>query len=527
MRYSIIIPQDKIIAEQEVFRVKQYIKDKKVWVTPNLCKDGFEFEIQVLKYHPYDTDKVRESVVGQDIGTPNSYRGLVNVHAEEWTNSLHFGNPGIFADPPKTRQEAVERYRQKLEERYIKGKPHPWLSFNGHFTCHHYAGEFGFDCIGSEIGCLIKNNQMQMAFNRGAARQYHLPWMIDVSPWYDDFSMLDYSGCSIWGVASGPDFGHSLSYIEREYYLAYMSGATQITAEAAGITAFYPEENENGHYKLSPHGELCKSFYEFTKRNPDIGIPYTPFALFLDLYHGCNYGSPFKGKAFEVFPYERGDWFTYNLMDLFYKGGCWETWDRPELGSLGASPYGDSLDVLVQTASLEVMQSYPVLILSGCLSLSDAEREKVYAYVENGGTLVMNAAYTEQLPKYTDSGDYGAGRVIRFGPDWSIHGLRNILPKLAEEYLPFTVSGNVDYMVNVKENSLILTVMNHEGITKMPRELPEVDLSKTQMVNVLLKEDAPLASVRELYADTALPTMAQQNLLMEPGAIRILEFTFQ
>lgn len=507
--------------------MKPYIRNKAVWTTPDFCPEGFAFEIQVLNYHPYDTDRVRESVLAREMGSPVSFHRLVNVRAEEWANSLHFGNPGIFADPPKTRQEAVERYRQALEERYIQGKPHPWLSFNGHFTHQHYAGEFGFDCIGSEIGCLIKNNQMQMAFNRGAARQYHVPWMIDVSPWYDDFSMLDYSGCSIWGVASGPDYGHSLSYMEREYYLAYLSGASQITAEAAGITAFYPETDAAGHYRLSPHGEVCKAFYDFTRRNPDIGIPYTPFALFLDLYHGCNYGSPYKGKAFEVFPYERGDWFTYNLMELFYKGGCWETWNRPELGGLGASPYGDTLDVLVQTASLAVMQSYPVLILSGCLTLSAEEADKVYAYVENGGTLVMNSAYTAQLPRFTDSGAYGAGRVIRFGPDWSIHGLRELLPRLAEEYLPFTVTGEVDYLINVKENSLLLTVMNHAGVTKLPRELPVIDATKTQTIHVTLKDDAPLAAVRELYTDTAMPVSPRQTVTLQPGGICVLEFTFR
>ena len=47
--------------------MKSYIRDKSVWKTPNLCSDGFAFEIQVLSYAPYDTERVKESVRAQGL----------------------------------------------------------------------------------------------------------------------------------------------------------------------------------------------------------------------------------------------------------------------------------------------------------------------------------------------------------------------------------------------------------------------------------------------------------------------------
>lgn len=52
----------------------------------------------------------------------------------------------------------------------------------GHYLMHHYSATWSsLDVIGSEVGENINSIQAHFAFNRGAARQFHLPWFIDFS----------------------------------------------------------------------------------------------------------------------------------------------------------------------------------------------------------------------------------------------------------------------------------------------------------------------------------------------------------
>ena len=65
-------------------------------------------------------------------------------------------------------------------------------SMLGHYLMHHYSATWSLlSVIGSEVGENINSIQAHFAFNRGAARQYHLPWFIE----YD--VSLDRARCSL------------------------------------------------------------------------------------------------------------------------------------------------------------------------------------------------------------------------------------------------------------------------------------------------------------------------------------------
>lgn len=51
---------------------------------------------------------------------------------------------------------------------------------------------------------------MHLAFARGTARQFGLPWAVDVSPWFQS-TITDYSTSQLWKANSDPHGGHSLS----------------------------------------------------------------------------------------------------------------------------------------------------------------------------------------------------------------------------------------------------------------------------------------------------------------------------
>jgi hypothetical protein len=64
-----------------------------------------------------------------------------------------------------------------------------------------------------------------------------------------------------------------------------------------------------------------------------------------------------------------------------------------EKAFLTESTWGDSFDVLVDNAPLEVLQKYKGIILLGSISLSEELRQKLKAYVENGGRVLLNTAH--------------------------------------------------------------------------------------------------------------------------------------
>ena len=508
-----------------------YILNEKVWRTPTIDRNGFVFEVQTMDgtpYSPYVPASVRSSIYNLKLGEAKKISS--NVSAEEWANDFHFITDVFDSTPPSDREDAVDMLFSFLNSDYIDGAVHLWKSITGHFEYQHYAAEAGFDIIGTEIGEVINSYQMHIAFNRGAARQYSKPWFVHFSSWHGSNSMLDYSGEEIWGEASGDEKGHSMSLHERSYYMSYMSGASWLTAEAGGITFFYDSFDDDDNYDLTPLGEVGQKFNAFTKNNPNIGIPYTPFGILLDYYHGTYYGSDFPTKAFEYFDYNDGDDLTWTLLDKFFPDS-WEAWNREELGTLTDSPYGDTCDILLQNASQEVINSYPVIILSGDIDFSEGEITRVINYVEQGGKLVINSAYLDDFPEFyeEEGGDrydveYGDGIAMVYGPDYDATELDDILSYLTTQLVPFSVSGNVEYIVNIKNGSMILTVINNRGITKPADGVPDIDEEETQIIYITYSGTGTVRWVKDLRTGQMLTTSANQTVTITPGELTILEF---
>lgn len=511
-----------------------------LWLPPPIRPEGFQFEIQISSLGTsYDPDRVRRSIRGHDLGEYES--AVSSVMAAEWGYSFTHLDGQVdgagrqiqagYPVPPVTRADCLPVMEAFLQRQYVRGAPRPWSSMNGHFPWHHYAAEFGFDQIGSEIGENINGYQWHIALNRGAARQYRKPWFIDFSAWHGP-SITDYSEGRIWGEHSGPDHGHSMSLFERSLFMSYLAGAGQITAEAGGAIAFLTEMDDQGRYRLSPYGEVCRRFREFTQDHPDVGIPCTPFAVVLDRYHGAYPGFG-ERRAFWHFPYNAGDEMTWKLIDLLWPGS-WEVMGREEEGTLVSGPFGDTFDILLQNAPLEVLELYPCLILSGDLRLSPAEVECYQRYVRQGGTLILNTAYLPMFPAYTPSMNGGvrhevrdgAGRVRVYGPDFEVDELASMLREELAEWLPVEVTGDVQYLVNIRGHAVDVTLINNHGVTKAPRQPPRIDPGRVVTASVRYRGDGTLAEVRNLRHGGKVDVDAGGKVLVQvpPGEVMVLAF---
>ncbi len=532
--------------EKEMFLLKQTDLIR----APGVCRPlyirpekGFEFEVEISSLGTsYDPEKVKSSIENLELGTYEPMRspsgvyewGYSFTHLDGQTDGAGEKIEAGYKTPPGSRAEALRVIESFLLRQYLGGgeSPRPWISVNGHYMWHHYAGEFGFGILGSEVGENINSYQMHVAFNRGAAVQYGVPWAIDFSAWHGP-GITDYSSGKIWGDYSGPDNGHSMSLLRRTYFMSYMAGAPYIVAEAGGAISFLDTTDDNGNYELSPYGHIGKEFYEFTRSNPDVGIAYVPFGIVLDYYHGVYPGFEEK-RAFGFFEYNRGDAMTWEILDLFFPGG-WETMGRKEEGTLVNGPYGDTCDVLLQNASAEVLGSYPALILSGDIAFSAEEVRRYENYAAEGGTLVLNSAYLDFFPDYrrefTGMDSYeiaaGKGRVIVYGSGYSTAALDGIIRGLLAELLPFRVSPDIAHVVTVKDGSLFIALFNNDGVTKDFHTPPETDASKRITAEVAYTGELDIKRVKDLISKTDAEFSGNAvEIVVEPGEIAVFEFVF-
>lgn len=522
------------------FKPSSYVRDAAVWQTPPIRAEGFQFEIQISSLGTsYVAERVRQSIRSHNLGEYES--ALSPVMAAEWGYSfthLDGQTDGAgqkikagYPTPPTNRAECLAVIEAFLKRQYIAGRSHPWSSMNGHFPWHHYAAEFGFDQIGSEIGENINNYQWHIALTRGAARQYSRPWFIDFSAWHGP-SITDYSAGKIWGEHSGPDHGHSMSLFERALFMSYLAGAGQITAEAGGAISFLTTLDEQGHYQLSPYGRVCERLRKFSLAHPEVGIPLTPFAVVLDDHHGAYPGFG-ERRAFWKFDYNAGDTMTWELVNLIWPGG-WEVMGKNETGTMVNGPYGDTFDVLLQNASPKVLNSYPCLILSGDMQLSGDEVARYANYVQRGGTLILNSAYLPGFPQFEQMPTgalrheerRGKGLVISYGPDFQVTQLTPIIQEQLAKWLPMKVSPGIQYLVNLKPASILVTLINNDGVTKEPKNKPIVDESKTRTVAISYQGAAPLRSVRDIKNKQRyrFQNGADVAITMSPGEVTVLEF---
>ena len=540
-------PEDK--SSNANFKASDYILDKSVSDTPKIL-DGFNFWVQTVTVDNKNLLLLKKSVKEHKIGSINS--GLAIKGAEEWGFGFHHLNgqtDGVgrmirsdFSTTPVDRADALGQMLKWISRQYDISDGDKWHSMTGFYFYQHYAAEKGATEIGCEIGEGISSFQQHIAFTRGAGRQYKRPWYIDFSMWNYGFCYYPENN-SPYGERGGPEYGSALNLLERAAVMSYMSGANMFLAEAGGAFSLLNELGSDGLYKVSPYGEVCRKFYKFTNEHSDRGTNYTPFAIALDYYHGMDGGwtdYTTTDKAFTVFDYNDGDRFTDAVLDIFYSDTRDIFWCGPytpsrEKNKMRNDRKADSVDVVLQNASKEVLSSYPCVILSGDIKFSDAEKKNYQAYVKDGGCLVMNTAYLNKFPDYKAKYDGksrcefkdGKGSVIIFGKDFDATELKAIVEEKLDELYPVTVSENVQQILSVKDNTLYVTLINNEGIYKEGNKPTVVDESKAKSCKVTFKGKQNIKSVKEIYNgyDTKL-SGKDISITLPAGGIAIIEMNF-
>lgn len=257
---------------------------------------------------------------------------------------------------------------------------------------HYFLKEGTYTLIGAETAQALPNNQVYYAFIRGAGKQYGVPW-------FGNASLFNRWGYKTYGAAGGsggdthsPTNGTSLSLMKRLLYSHILYNCV-----AVGF--------ENGWFegeKLSPIGRIQQAAQRWVKEHGQPGVMHTPVALLLDFYSGWTVPRHlYWADVYRVWgnlPYEPGDYLTDAVLNLLYPGYQNSSYFHDESGFIAPTPYGDLADCLLTDVPLWILQRYPIVIVAGELRGGRELRDKLQAYAERGGHLVITADNLAKLP---------------------------------------------------------------------------------------------------------------------------------
>jgi len=270
---------------------------------------------------------------------------------------------------------------------------------------HYLLKEGTFTLIGAETAQALPNNQVYYAFIRGAGKQYGVPWFGNASV-YNRWGFKTYgSSGGSGGDTHGPTKGTSLSLMKRLLYSHILYNSV-----AVGF--------ENGWFDgetLSPIGRIQQAAQRWVKEGTPIakdrdwepeqgrpGVMYTPVALLLDF--PCGWSFPrhlYSGDIFRVWgnlPYDAGDYLTDAVLDILYPGYADSSYFHDETGFMAPTPYGDIADCLLSDAPGWLLARYAVVLVTSELTGGRETRDKLQAYIEGGGHLIITAGNLARLP---------------------------------------------------------------------------------------------------------------------------------
>ncbi len=255
---------------------------------------------------------------------------------------------------------------------------------------HYLLKEGTYVLLGAETAQVLPNSQVTYAFIRGAGKQHGVPWFGNVSI-FNRWGHKSYDPTAD-GVTHGPTLGTSLSLMKRLLYSHILYNCVAVGFESGWLAG-------DG---LSPIGEIQRAAQRWVKTHGQPGVMHTPVALLLDFHAGWTVPRHMDwSPAYRVWgnlPYEPGDYLTDAVFDLLYPGYQDASYFHDESGFLAPTPYGDIADCLLSDAPLWVLERYPAVIVAGALRGGREIRDKLQAYAERGGHVVVTAANLARLP---------------------------------------------------------------------------------------------------------------------------------
>ena len=427
---------------------------------------------------------------------------------------------------PKTRREAYDQLRQYfLWHRQAKGGR--LISVTGHSHYESYAAEWGTSVVGIEVGENIGFTQSKFAFSRGAARQWNLPWSVQMSPWFGNAvttrGPLDTNG----PTATGLDAGHSLSLCLRMWKHAWFAGAALVTPENS-FNSFF--ETGKDPWALTPHGRAATNAFAFMRAH-DRGNPHTPLLVVLDHLAGYN---GYIGKTWGFFPRTAADQEVADLLETQLFGGVPRppvpgNLPNPEANYLQPTRHGELCDVVLSTATGVFMSRYPVILLAGEVEFSPGFVRELETAVAAGSRVLLQERHVKALGSeaWLRLQQAGATEVLA---EWVHPATRRPsaiseerLQRIANETLPVAVEGDpIQFQINRNRRGWVVELVHNDGVIKAGRTPARV--FPERVAKVRLTPRFSTAKARDWQTGQTWDPAERIEIEMSPGESRYVEF---
>ncbi len=448
------------------------------------------------------------------------------VFRDEFEQFKHYIKPAEFAGydaKPQSRKECYEQVRDYFLTRHraMRGRT---ISITGHSHYEAYVGEWGSRVIGLELGENIAFTQSKIAFARGAARQWHKPFSIQVSPWFSGSCTTNGPLRMEGTYARGLDAGHSLSFYKRMWLHSWVAGAALVTPENS-ISIFF----EKGHpdWTMTEHGRAAVETFK-TMQAHDPGVPYTPVAIVLDHYAGYN---AYQGRPWGILENTPGDMETRDLFQQQLFPGSDHIHApadpvNPERSFLRPTPYGEMFDVILSNARADALASYPVLLLVGDHGFDAQFITNLFDALRAGSHLLVHERHAEQLgedfKRLQGTGDVEVLEAWENPATKRPAAISNArLAQLRDTLLPVRVEGDpVQYQVNRTASGWLVEVINNEGVIKKPTEPAVVEEGRSARVTITPR--IPVSSATFLLSGEKLKLNPAISLSIPPGESRFV-----
>jgi hypothetical protein len=439
------------------------------------------------------------------------------------------------------------------------------------------ARTVGYESCAATFGML----GMRQAFLRGAARQNGGLTATYRSCNFGDSSTLFCETMSytkprnildnFYGVYSGA----GMTWYKMDIWYQYMAGVSMFYHEQGFDEFWMPGGGVAGlqEIQLSPKGKLVDRFLRLTAARPDRGTPYTPVAFLVDYAHGWEPSPFYPGEwIHHLIPHEKtwpGDHDA--MMREYFFTAYHPIGPKSQEPITGTSEtyvpgvFGDIFDVIYAYPDEKrwtTIDTYPVVIVTGDIELTEIEGKLLNQYIEKGGTALIadshltgpglaalklpateNAKESDQylwLDEKTPSPsqrfafrpitdvagarvlarsadgqavcaafERGKGRLIYLSIPRGMGIDRRAPPQgarlfahLTRGLMPVEVQGEVEWAVNQSENGWLVTLLNPAGQAKPQQGITPTDYRQNKIVTISTRQNVKSAKDRLLETDS-------------------------
>ncbi|HIW74201.1 MAG TPA: hypothetical protein H9684_07740 [Firmicutes bacterium] len=286
-------------------------------------------------------------------------------------------------------------------------------------TYQHSGYRAGADMVIGEFGAQHVAYGVQLAMLRGASRQFDKDFGVWVSLWHNvQFPMPDESPVAGSYPGMTENTGHSAARLRQTMLLSYLSGAKVVVPEDT-LPMFVGDSM--GDLGLSDWGQVVKDMTGLAD-TLDAYSPDVRTALMLDKDAGWTPSSLWGGwPSWTTEPFDNGSKYGHIWGKLkaetpeLQEMAIFETLYPGSSNSgiaLYPATYTDTpcgpVNVVQSDASLEALQEYDRIIVSGYFQPTQEEFGVLKQYVEQGGHLLLNAC---QAQDYWDDAAFWGGTV--------------------------------------------------------------------------------------------------------------------